>query len=300
LPKRILITGATGLIGPRIVNLLQSRGDEPLVLTTNAVSAQKIFPGLKVTEWKDIFSLKDEMIDGIIHLAGMNLGDKRWDEKVRKEIYDSRIDSARKIVELISVMPVKPEVLISASGVDYYDDKGDADVYEDSPPADNFIGHLCADWENEALKAKKFGVKAAVIRTGFVIAKNSKAVDKFALPFKLYIGGPIGSGKQYISWIHIDDLTGIYLFLLDNKNIDGAINGTAPNPEKMKDFSRAIAKAMHRPCLFPVPGFAVKIIAGGISELILTGRKALPKKIMNFGYKFKYVNAFEAWRSIFG
>lgn len=300
MPKKILITGATGLIGKHIVNALHSRGDEVLILTTNSKSAKKTFPFLnQITEWKDILSLKNETLDGIIHLAGMNLGDKRWNEKVKEEIYNSRINTTRKIVELISVMALKPEVLLSASGVDYYGDKGNEDIYEDSPPSDNFIGQLCQDWENEALKTEKFGVRTVVIRTGFVLAKDSKAVDKFAKPFKMFIGGPIGKGTQYMSWIHIDDLTGIYLFALDNLNVRGALNGTAPNPETMKTFCKNLAGALHRPSLFPVPAFAVKIIAGELAELILSGRKALPKKIIGLGYKFKYENAAEAWGAVF-
>jgi uncharacterized protein (TIGR01777 family) len=300
LPKRILITGATGVIGKYIVEALKMRGDEALILTTNTESAKKVFPGLKgITGWKDMSSLKNEKIDGIINLAGMNLGEKRWNDKVKKEIYHSRIDSTGKVVELIASMDVKPKVLVSASGVDYYGDKGSVNVYEDTPPADSFAGRLCVDWENEAIKAGKYGVRTVVIRTGFVIAKNSPAVDKLALPFKLFIGGTIGSGKQYISWIHADDLVEIYLFALDNGEVKDAVNGTAPNPETMKIFCKHLAKALNRPGIFPVPGFAVKIIAGEMAELILTGRKALPKKIIELGYKFKYLNSLDAFKSIF-
>jgi len=297
LPQKILISGATGLIGKAIIKALYFRGDEALIVSTNKESAAKEFPGIKnIVEWNNISSLKDEKIDGIFHLAGMNLGDKRWNDKVKKEIYDSRIVTARKLVELISVMANKPKVLITASGIDYYGDKGEENVYEDSPPADNFIGHLCRDWENESFKAEKYGVRAAAIRTGFVIAKNAPAVDKLTLPFKLFAGGPIGSGKQYISWIHLDDLVGIYLFVLDNK-VSGAINAASPIPETMKEFSKQLAKALHRPSLFHIPSFAVKIVAGEMAELILTGRKALPKKIIDAGFKFKYTNAFDALKN---
>ena len=196
---RILISGATGLIGKAIIKALEERGDEALIISTNAESARKVFPEIKIIiEWSNIVSLKNEKIDGIIHLAGMNLGDKRWNDEVKKEFYDSRIGTAHKLIELISEMPVKPKVLITASGVDYYGDKGNQNVYEDTPPADNFIGHLCMDWENEAFKAEKFGVRTAAIRTGLVIAKNAPPIEKLALPFKFFVGGPIGSGRQYI------------------------------------------------------------------------------------------------------
>lgn len=295
--ERILISGATGLIGKALVNALEARGDEVLVISTNAASAKKEFPEIKIIlEWKDISTLKNEKIDGIIHLAGMNLGAKRWNDKVKKQIYDSRIDTACKIVNLISEMPDKPRVLITSSGIDYYGDRGNQNVYEDTPAADNFIGHLCTDWENESLKADKYGVRTAAIRTGVVVAGEAPAIKKLALPLKLFVGGSVGSGKQYVSWIHIDDLVGIYLFVIDN-NISGAINGTAPNPVTMKEFSKDLGKALHRPSIFPVPSFVVKIVAGEMAELVLSGRKALPNKIMDAGYKFKYVNALDALKT---
>ena len=298
MPERILITGATGLVGRALVEALHNRGDEVLIISTDTRSAAKEFPGIKIiTGWNEVLSLKNEKIDAIIHLAGMNLGAKRWNDEVKKEIYDSRIDTARKLIDLISQMPVKPKVFITASGVDYYGDRGSQDVYEDSPPADNFIGNLVRDWENEALKAEKSGLRTAAIRTGVVIAKNAPAVKKLALPMKLFIGGPIGSGRQYVSWIHLDDLVDIYLFVLDNDKIKGAVNGTAPRPITMKEFSRQLGRALHRPSLFPVPSFIVKIIAGEMADLVLCGRKALPKKITEAGYIFKYTDVYEALKT---
>jgi uncharacterized protein (TIGR01777 family) len=247
----------------------------------------------------DRLSLKDEKIDGIINLAGRNLADKRWNDKFKKEVYDSRILTTGKVVELILAMSRKPEVLLSASGVDYYGDKGESDIYEDTPNGNNFMGKLCKDWEAEAYKAEAFGTRVVALRTGFVMAKDSKAVKKLSMPFKFFIGGPIGSGKQYMSWIHIDDIVGIYLFALDNPAVKGAVNAAAPNPETMKQFCKNMACEMHRPSIFPVPGFIVKIAAGEMGDVILAGRKALPKKITRLGYKFKYENAADAWKDVF-
>jgi len=300
MPKTILITGATGLIGNNIVDAILRRGDEYIALTHNIGSAKKKLKGAKrIVSLKDYLSIKDEKIDAVINLAGMSIGEKRWNEKVKKEIYDSRIETTRKITELISQMPAKPEVLVSASGVDYYGDRGAEDVYEDAPNADTFMGNLCRDWESEASKAEQYGVRVVRTRTGFVLAKNSEAVKRLTLPYRLFIGGPIGSGKQYMPWIHIDDLVGIYLYAIDNQNVKGAINATAPNPETMKEFGKNLAKVLHRPSFFPVPQFAVKIAVGEMAQVVLTGRRALPKKIMDLGYKFNFTHSIDAWSDVF-
>jgi uncharacterized protein (TIGR01777 family) len=196
-------------------------------------------------------------------------------------------------------MQTRPEVLLSVSGVDYYGDRGSEDVYEDTPGANTFMGKLCKDWESEAMKAQLNGVRVVVIRTGFVLAKNAEAVKRLAMPYKLFFGGTIGSGKQYMSWIHIDDLVGIYLYAADNKNVAGPVNAAAPNPETMKQFGKNLAKALRRPYWFPAPVFGVKIVAGEMAQIILTGRRALPKKILDLGYKFKFTHAIDAWRDVF-
>ncbi len=298
--RTILITGATGFIGKHITSSLIAQGDSVIALTTNVKSAEKSLVGVKkIVDINNILSLKDEKISGIINLAGRNLADKRWNDNFKNEVYDSRIMTTRKVVELISKMSVKPEVLLSASGVDYYGDTGGSDIYENSPSENNFIGKLCKDWEAEAFKAEAYGTRVVTMRTGFVIGKDSKAVKKFTMPFRFFIGGPIGSGKQYIPWIHINDVVGIYLFALDNGEVKGAINVSAPNPETMKQFCKNMATEMHRPSIFPVPGFIVKIAAGEIAQVVLSGRKALPKKIMELGYKFKYENSSDAWKDVF-
>lgn len=293
--KTILITGATGLIGKHLVNAFSKRGDEIIILTQNISNSQKQFPNIKAVDWNDYLSLSSEKIDAIINLAGTNLGAKRWNDNFKKELCDSRIQSTKKIVELISRMELKPKVLINSSGVDYYGDTGDKDIDEDSPAADNFIAKLVSDWEAEAFNAKKYGVRVVSLRTGFVIAKDSKAFARMIKPYKFFVGGPIGRGNQYLSWIDIDDLTEIYLFCLDN-NIEGAVNGASPNPVRNREFSKMIGKILHRPALFRVPEFALKIITGEVACLILDGRKALPKKLLSNGFKFEYENPYDSLR----
>jgi len=297
--KNVLVTGATGVIGRKLVNAFIKRGDKVIALTTNAGSAAKVLSGLSnIVQWNDISSLYSQNIDIMVNLAGKNLGEKRWDEEFKKDAWDSRINSTREIIELIEKLKNKPGVLLSASGSDYYGDRGEERIYEDSAPAKDYMAKLCVAWEAEAMKAEKYGVRTAVLRTGFVIAKNSDAVKRLMLPFKLFTGGTIGSGRQYMSWIHIDDAVGIYLYAADNNSVFGAVNTTAPNPETMKDFCKSLAKALRRPSIFPVPSFAVKMAVGEMSQVILNGRKALPRKIMNAGYKFKFENAIDAWKDV--
>lgn len=296
--KRVLVTGATGLIGRRLILALKQRGDKAIVLSTNKQSAKKILPDVqKIVSWDDFLSLASEPIDAIVNLAGVNLALKRWSESFKKEIYDSRIESTRKIVELISLMNHKPGVLLNSSGVDYYPDLGDKEIYEDTPCGNSFISKTVSDWEAEAMKASS---RVVCLRTGLVIAREAKSIKKLSLPFKLFIGGHIGNGKQYMSWIHIEDLLAIILFAMDNSNVTGALNCTAPYPESNKDFCKHLASVLHRPSFFPVPGFVVKIIAGDMSELVLKGRKAIPKKIIRFGYRFKYEKVIDALREALG
>jgi hypothetical protein len=183
--------------------------------------------------------------------------------------------------------------------VDYYGDTGDRDIHEDSIPGKSFAAELTVDWESEASRAEHFGVRVVFVRTGFVLSEDSPALKKMALPFKFFAGGYPGNGKQYFSWIHINDIIGIYQFVLDNNNIRGGVNAASPHPLMMKDFCFELGKVLHRPSYFSAPAFLMKILFGEMSELILTGRKALPKKLIDAGYTFQYADASEALGSIF-
>ena len=293
--KTILIAGATGMIGKRLVNSLQSRGDEIFLLTRDVISARSIFPDAKkVIHWDDIGSLRSEKINGIINLAGMNMGAKRWNGKVKKQLYYSRIHTTRKIVELINSMISKPEVLINASGVDYYGDTGDMDIYEDSLPGTSFAAKLTVDWESEASRAIHYGARVVYVRTGVVLSEDSPALRKMILPFKFFIGGYPGSGKQYFSWIHINDIINVYIYVLDNSNVSGAVNAVSPNSLTMKDFCSELGKVLHRPSYFPAPALLLKLVFGEMSELVLSGRKAIPKKLLDSGFEFHFTKVSEA------
>jgi uncharacterized protein (TIGR01777 family) len=296
--KTVLITGATGMIGGHLINRLQEAGYDYIALTTNAEAAEKKLSGAKkITAMDDFMSLKDEPVYAAINLAGSNLGGKRWTQKNKKEFYDSRIQTTGKLIQLFEAMAIKPRILVSSSGVDYYGDTGSADMFENAPPAKSFLGRLTNDWEQAALKAEVLGIRVVVLRTGFVIAEDSEAVKKLLLPVKLFVGGPLGSGKQYVSWIHIDDLTGMYLFVLGNEKLKGIFNAAAPHPVTNSEFTKHAAKILGRPAFMAVPSFIIKAILGEMSAVVLEGRRAMPNKIVNAGYRFKFEHDVEAWKA---
>lgn len=299
--KTILITGATGMIGGHLIRGIAARGDKYIAVTTKPESAQKkLKNAYRVVGVNDILSLRNEKIDAMINLAGANLGSKRWIESSKKEFYDSRMNVTNSLVKLITEMEIKPDVLISTSGVDYYGNTGNKDMYEDAPPADNYLGRLTYDWEQAASKAETEGVRTVIFRTGLVMAADSEAVKKLLMPVKLFVGGPLGSGKQYISWIHIDDLIALYMFAIDNSNVRGIYNAAAPNPETNALFTKHAAKLLSRPAFMPVPAFVIKAVLGEMSTVVLDGRRAVPKKISNEGFNFKFKHDTDAWKDILG
>ncbi len=297
--KTILITGATGMIGGHLIREINKRGDRYFAVTTNPLAAEKkLKSAFRITASSEILSLYNEKIDAMINLAGANLGAKRWTDTAKKEFYDSRMNSTNSLIELIREMETKPEVLISTSGVDYYGDTGSKEMFEDAPPANSFLGKLTHDWEQAALKAEEPGVRTVIFRTGFVMAADSEAVKKLLMPVKLFVGGPLGGGKQYMSWIHISDLIALYMFAIDNVNVRGIYNASAPNPQTNELFTKHAAKLLHRPAFLPVPAFVIKTVLGEMSTVVLDGRRAMPKKIIDAGFKFRFEHDTDAWKDI--
>lgn len=297
--KTILITGATGMIGGYLIHEINKRGYRYIAVTTNPKAAEKkLKSAYRITASSDILSLYNEKIDAMINLAGANLGAKRWTDAAKKEFYDSRMNTTNSLIELIREMKTKPEVLISTSGVDYYGDTGSKEMFEDAPPANSFLGKLTHDWEQAALKAEEPGVRTVIFRTGFVMAADSEAVKKLLMPVKLFVGGPLGGGKQYMSWIHISDLIALYMFAIDNVNVRGIYNASAPNPQTNELFTKHAAKLLQRPAFLPVPAFVIKAVLGEMSTVVLDGRRAMPKKILDAGFKFRFEHDTEAWKDI--
>lgn len=290
---KVLVTGATGFVGQRVVKQLLEAGDEVVVLTRNiAKGALYLGSKCKYYQWIDTSTVPPEEafqgVQAVIHLMGEGIADKRWDEDQKKKIYDSRIVATSKLIERISSMSVKPSVLVSASGVGIYGNRGDEEITEQSSTADDFLARVCKDWEAEALKAKNLGIRVAVIRTGVVIGKDGGALKKMLPIFKLGAGGPVGSGKQYMSWIHVDDIAGMYIHAIKDASIEGPLNGTAPYPATSKDFAKQLGKTLGRPAFAPAPSFALKLVFGEMSQVLLEGQKVLPVKFKEKKFRFRF------------
>lgn len=294
--KKIILTGATGFVGKKLISILVEKGYAISVLSRNKNSAKKILgKDIEVYEWDYTKSSDDiiEIINGcfaIINLAGASIAGKRWDEEYKKLIYNSRIITAAKITDAISKCEVKPQSLINSSAVGYYGLSGEELMTERSSPENDYLAKVCFDWESSAMEAEKYRVRVVTIRTAVVLDKKEGALKKLITPFKYFIGGKIGNGKQWFPWIHIVDLVNLYLYALENPSIQGALNGTAPEQINNKDFCKTLGKVMGRPSLFPVPGFILKIAVGEFATYLLTGRKVFPEKALKAGFKFKYDN----------
>ena len=237
-------------------------------------------------------------VDAVFHLAGANLGAKKWNDEYKKLAYDSRIVSTRNLVEAIKQTEQKPKAFICASAVGIYGNRYDEVLDENSSLGNDFMSNICKDWEKEAEKAEQFGVRRVSIRTGLVMQNDEGVLKKMLLPFKLFIGGPLGSGRQWFPWIHIDDIVGIYLHTIDDPNVTGAINGTAPGIVTMKQFAKTLGKNLSRPSLFPVPKFALKIAVGELGKYAVMSQRTSVDKILKAGYKFKFENLEEALRDL--
>ena len=294
--KRILITGGTGLIGKRIVSELCSQGAFVKILTRDISKVKSMFPknftieAYNLDDYKTPLLLKKiiEETDVIINLAGANVGEKRWTEEFKSEIYNSRIDITKLLVDAVKLSENKPECFITSIGVGIYGFRGDEIINEESESGDDFLANVCFDWEAEAMKASEYGVRVVSLRTGIVLDKNEGALPKLLMPFKFFIGAYQGDGKQWFSWIHIDDIVNMLLFIIENKNISGAINGTSPEPVTNKMLAEEIGKIKNTKLLIPVPSVILKIAVGEFAENLLTGQKVIPVKAVKNGFEYKY------------
>jgi uncharacterized protein len=291
--RKILITGATGLIGSNLCKKLSDRGDFISVFTRNPDKAKEKLPFVKEflnwdyrkpEEWKEHLNDKD----AVIHLAGANLDGNRWTKSYKKKIIESREISTRNLVNVIGEAELKPEVFICASGVSYYGNKGEELLTEESAPGDDFLAKVCMTWENEAAKVEQYNVRRVSIRTGAVLSTEEGALKKFLTPFNLYVGGPLGTGYQWFSWIHLKDIINGYLFVLDNKNINGPVNVTSPNPVRMNEFAATLGEVLNRPSFFRVPGPVIELFFGEKAIVVNGSIKAVPKNIEKSGFNLEF------------
>jgi uncharacterized protein len=294
---KLVVAGATGFIGSALCSRLLERG-HVLTLLTRHVPPEASIPAKTWRHWMPGTSGEWEAsldgVDGVINLTGEPIAAKRWTENQKNKIRSSRIDVTRSIVEGIAKAKRKPAFLLNGSAVGYYGPHGDEIVTEETPVGSDFLSSLCRAWEEEAQTAESMGIRVVRLRTGIVLGPGGGALAKMVPPFRFFIGGPLGSGAQWMSWIHLEDEIGLILHLIETSQAAGAVNATAPNPATMKEFCRTLGKVMRRPSWAPVPGFALRFMLGEMADMLLTGQRVIPAAAQRLGYKFRYGNLQDA------
>jgi uncharacterized protein (TIGR01777 family) len=301
---RVTMTGATGLIGTRLVAALARRGDEVTVLSRDPGRARdRLGSGIEAIAWDPLGEPAPTAAlsgrDGVIHLAGERV-DQRWSTAAKERIRMSReVGTANLVAGLRSADP-RPRALVSASAVGFYGAHGDEEVPESTPPGEGFLAEVCVLWERAAQAADELGMRVALVRTGIVLDAEGGALAKMLPPFKVGVGGPVAGGRQWMPWIHVDDLVGLYLAALDRDDWNGPLNGSAPQPVTNRDFSKALGRALHRPALAPVPRLALRALYGEMEEIVTTGQRAVPQRPLALGYAYAHPDLDEALRSALG
>jgi uncharacterized protein (TIGR01777 family) len=286
---RVTVTGASGLIGSRLVQALRERGDEVTTLSRNPARGVQWDPATPAPA--DALNARD----AVVHLAGENVA-QRWTPEARKRIRESRDLGTHNLVRGLERADVRPKALVSASAVGYYGHAGDERLTEDAPPGDDFLAQVCVAWENEAQRAEQLGLRVVRIRTGVVLDAQGGALGRMLLPFKLGAGGPVAGGRQYMPWIHADDVVGLYLAALDDPRYTGPVNASAPEPVTNREFSKALGRALRRPAIAPIPGTAIRALYGDMAEIVTEGQRAVPAKALALGHAFQHPDLDEALR----
>lgn len=298
---RVLVTGATGLIGKTLCQSLAQEGHEISFLTRRPETAQ-VVPGARAFAWNAENQLPPEEafadVEAVVHLAGEPIAASRWTNEQKRRIRDSRVIGTQNLIAGMRKCLNPPKVLISGSAVGYYGTRGDQQLDEDSAPGRGFLPDICIEWEKEAERAREFGVRVVPVRIGVVLGINGGALDKMLLPFKLCLGGKLGNGQQWFPWIHIDDIAGIIRHAMLNDQITGAVNGVAPGIVTNEQFTKELAAALNRPTFLPVPEFALHILMGEMAEVVLNSQRVFPRVALNSGYRFIHPNLKQALGSI--
>jgi uncharacterized protein (TIGR01777 family) len=301
--KKVIVTGATGLIGKKLIQALLDRNDEVIIFSRDIKKAKSIFPVVKqFIEWDyhhpEKWKSNLENSDAVVHLAGLNLFAKRWNDGFKKTIIESRQVSTKNLVDAIKLCNKKPEVFISASGIGYYGDCGDNLLTEEFPNGRDFLAEVCKIWESESAKVEMANVRSVQIRTGLVLSPEDGALKQMLPSYKLFVGGPLGNGKQWSSWLHIDDIVGIYLNAIDNKKLSGPVNAASPNPVTMKEFAKILGKVLNRPSLFLVPKFMLRMVVGQAAEVVTASQRVIPDKLIKSDFQFKFTSLENALRDL--
>ena len=288
----VLVTGATGFIGKAVCAALKAQGQVFTALSRRPDNAKAVLPGVKdVWRWRPrlepapVTSLPGG--GAIVHLVGESVAG-RWNTYKKRVIRETRVQGTRHLVEAIGEAKVKPSVLVSASAVGYYGNRGEDEVTEETGAGTDFLAEVCQAWEAEARRAETFGVRVVLVRTGIVLGRDGGALKQMLLPFKLGLGGPLGNGTQWMPWVHLEDVVGIILYAVQQASVRGPVNVTAPAPVRNRDFTQTLARTLRRPAFLPVPALALKLLLGEFADVLLASQRVLPKRIQGAGYAFRH------------
>jgi len=305
---RIVVAGGSGMIGRRLTAAWLESGDEITILTRNpARIAGTLPPGVTVRRWNPPVvdgELAEALrgADAVINLAGASIGGRPWTPGRKRAILHSRLDATNSIVAAIGRLPApdRPKVLVNSAGIDIYGDRPDTELTEESEPGDSFLAGVVVAWEAAARAAEPLGVRVVTARTALIVAREALAWRLVLLPFRLFVGGPLGSGRQWFTWLHVDDAVGLYDLAVRNESISGPVNMVAPEVPTQGELARAIGRAMHRPSFFPAPAFVLRLVLWGQADLVLHGRVAVPVKALAAGYDFRHPTVESALRDVIG
>jgi len=288
---KVLLTGASGFVGSHLSERLSARGHQVLPVSRR--------PSAGGYDWSDASLARGVgEADAVIHLAGENLFGKRWTTRQKEVLRSSRTQPTTRLAKLVAAR--KPSCFITSSAVGYYGASQNVHFVETSPRGHGFLADLCGEWEAATSAAADAGVRTAIVRTGVALGRGGGALAKMLLPFKLGLGGPLGSGTQWVSWIHIDDLAALFQFLLEKPDASGPFNATAPQPVTMKVFARSLGRALHRPAIFPVPGPMLKLALGEVADVLLTGQYVEPQRARAVGFTFRFADLDSGLRDVVG
>lgn len=300
---RVVIAGGSGFIGRSLAKGLLERGHAVTILTRRPPDAVAggLPAGAAVQRWDPGQPLDPGVLDGagaVVNLAGATIA-RRWTAAARRLILDSRVQSTQALVQAIKALATPPRVLVNASAVGYYGPRGDEPVTEAERPGSDFLAQVCREWEAAARAAEGAGVRVVRLRLGLVLGRGG-ALSRMSVPFRLFVGGPLGSGRQWMPWIHIDDVTGLVAFALEREGLAGPVNGTAPNPVRNREFALTLGRVLGRPAVVPAPAWALRLVLGEMSAMLLTGQRALPEAALRAGYRFRHTELEPALRAVYG
>ena len=285
---RILITGASGLIGTALQKSFEEKGYEMLLASRSEPKSERDIQWNADAGFADEDLLRLEGLDAVIHFAGESISALRWTDEKKKAIRDSRVHGTRTMIEAFARLEKKPKVFISASAIGFYGDRGDEEMTETNSVGDTFLSEVSKEWESESRRAEDMGIRTVLLRNGIVLSKDGGALATMMTPFKLGVGGVVGSGKQWMSWVSLDDAVGIVDYALENENLRGAVNVVSPNPVTNEEFTKTLGEVLYRPTFLPLPEFAVNLVFGEMGDaLLIDSTRVVPKRLLDSGFKFR-------------